>query len=624
MTERPLPSSTDLAASMLAAYNGGDMAKVLALGEPAANTEPVNETALLLLGLAQQASQRIDASVATFRRLTRLKPQTFEYWNNLAIVARQAGDMDTAERASLNATGLAPQNADVHYNLGLLYAQQQRWVLARRALLDAVQIEPGFIEARLQAAHACHVCGDNSDEEAMLTGAADWPPQPAEQAMLLATMLATQGNQQAAFQALARAVLPDGPSAQILRWRMAALRAALYERSNQTELAQAELSQLPLASLDTLAAEHHRLRCEAWHAHAAVAARRGDMTQAAELYQRVLALTDEADMRANAGFGLASALNKQGRQAQAWQAAAAAHATQLDIARDIVPELLAEGSQPLAMADDRVSHREHDRWAPLSAPLSSESPVFVLGFPRSGTTLLEQMIDAHPDFRSMDERAFVYELIERMQLAGQHYPADLAELTQQNVDQLRAIYATRVNSVVPDLGHRRLVDKNPLNMLCLPMIARLFPEARIIMCLRHPCDVLLSCYMQPFRSPAFMVLCSSLERLARGYVQAFEHWYRHVEVFAPRVLEWRYESVVSHFDEHVVRLGHFLGVDDAAPMARFADHARSKSYISTPSYAQVTQGIHANAVNRWHAYRDRFEPVLPILRPMMQRLGYDD
>ncbi len=609
---------------MLAAYNGGDMAKVLALGEPAANAESDNETVLLLLGLAQQSSQRTEAAVATFRRLTLLKPQTFEYWNNLAIVARQAGDMDAAERASLSATGLAPQNADVHYNLGLLYAQQQRWVLARQALLDAVRLEPGFIEARLQAAHACHVCGDNSGEESMLAGAADWPPQPAEQAMILATMLATQGDQQAAFHVLTRAVLPDGPSALFVQWRMAALRAALYERSNQTERAQAELSQLPLALLDALPAEHHRLHCEAWHAHAAVAARRGDTTQAAELYQRVLALTDEADMRANAGFGLASALNKQGRHKEAWQAAQTAHATQLDIAKDIVPELLAEGSQPLTMANDRVSHLEHDRWAPLSAPRDSESPVFVIGFPRSGTTLLEQMIDAHPDFRSMDERAFVYELTERMTLVGQHYPADLAHLTQQNVDQLRSIYADRVRKVVPDLGHRRLVDKNPLNMLCLPMIARLFPEARIIMCLRHPCDVLLSCYMQPFRSPAFMVLCSSLERLAHGYVQAFEHWYRHVEVFAPRVLEWRYESVVSRFDEHVVRLGHFLGIDDAAPMARFADHARSKGYISTPSYAQVTQGIHAKAVNRWHAYREMFEPVLPILRPMIERLGYDD
>ena len=130
--------------------------------------------------------------------------------------------------------------------------------------------------------------------------------------------------------------------------------------------------------------------------------------------------------------------------------------------------------------------------------------------------------------------------------------------------------------------------------------------------------------MQPFRSPAFMVLCSSLQRLARSYVQAFEHWYRQVDVFAPGVLAWRYESVVSHFDDHVAQLGQFLDVTDAAPMARFAEHARDKRYISTPSYAQVTQGIHGKAVNRWHAYREAFAPVLPMLRPMMEKLGYDD
>jgi len=166
------------------------------------------------------------------------------------------------------------------------------------------------------------------------------------------------------------------------------------------------------------------------------------------------------------------------------------------------------------------------------------------------------------------------------------------------------------------------VDKNPLNMLCLPMIMRLFPHARIILCLRHPCDVLLSCSMQPFRSPAFMVLCSSLQRLARGYASAFEQWHRDVEIFAPHVLEWRYESVVSQFDEQVARLGQFLETADTSPMTRFAEHARHKRFISTPSYAQVTEGVHRKAVDRWQNYREQFEPVLPVLQPWIDRLGY--
>lgn len=620
MTEPQTPSS-DVATRMLAAFHEGNMAKVLALGE-AATLSDADDTVLLLLGVAQQSTDQPVAALNSFRQLVTRQPAVAEYWNNLAVVARQLGDLAEAEQALMRAAALAPQEAQIHYNLGLLYAQQQRWLPARDALLEAVRLVPAFVDARLQAAYACHVCGDNSGEDAMLEEAEAWPPQPLDQALILATMLATQGRLEGAFGALDKAIVPEGENAQLALWRLTARRAALHERNNRIEQARAELESLPLELLDTLPAGGDNLRSEALSAHAAVAARLGDSTGSAALSQRILDVAPEADVRANAAFALASALDKQGRPAEAWRAATLAHETQLEIAREIVPDLLAPNSRPLAMTAQHVGHREHDAWSTLAAPRVHESPVFVVGFPRSGTTLLEQMIDAHPAFGAMDERAFVYELVERMNFAGQPYPGALGRMTQDEADQLRAIYRQRVASVLPNHAGLRIVDKNPLNMLCLPMIARLFPEARIVLCLRHPCDVLLSCFMQPFRSPAFMVMCSSLQRLAEGYVQAFEHWYQHLEVFAPRVLEWRYESVVERFDEHVARLGQFLDVADPSPMARFADHARGKGYISTPSYAQVTEGIHRKAVNRWHAYREMFEPVLPILRPMMERLGY--
>ena len=592
------------------------MAQVLALSEAL----PLdNETTLLLRALALRAQHRLRDALPLLLRLTQLRPHTFEYWNNLGLVAREAGDTATALDALQHALALAPHNADVHYNLGLLHLQQKNWLAARAALLDAVQRSPDFIEARLQAAHACHICGDNAGEEAMLENVATWPPQPVEQALTLASMLSTLGQRDTAIHILERAVLPNDGTADILRLRMAALRAALYERANRLDLAEAELSQV---RLDQLPSQETSLRCAAWLAHAAVAARRGDWQGAAELYERAITATDDTEVRAQAAFGLAAALDKQGRHHDAWQALQHAHETQLALAQTIVPELMAPDSQPLAMADRSVSRAEHAHWKPLKPPLDAHNPVFVVGFPRSGTTLLEQMLDAHPHFCAMDERAFVHELTERMDLAGQPYPAALTELTQADAEQLRAAYAAMVHGVVPERGTRRLVDKNPLNMLCLPMIARLFPQARIILCVRHPCDVLLSCYMQSFRSPAFMVMCSSLERLARGYVRAFEQWFDQVEVLAPRVVEWRYESVVTRFEENVRRLGDFLDVDDVSPMTTFAEHARNKAYISTPSYAQVTQGIHARAVHRWLAYREMFEPVLPILRPMMERLGY--
>jgi hypothetical protein len=93
-------------------------------------------------------------------------------------------------------------------------------------------------------------------------------------------------------------------------------------------------------------------------------------------------------------------------------------------------------------------------------------------------------------------------------------------------------------------------------------------------------------------------------------------------VFAPHVLEWRYESVVSQFDDQVARLGEFLEATDTSPMKRFAEYARDKRFISTPSYAQVTEGVHHRAVGRWQNYREQLEPVLPVLRPWIDRLGY--
>jgi tetratricopeptide (TPR) repeat protein len=615
-------SVTPIVESMVAAWNAGDAKRVLALAALAPAIEADSEAFLALLGMAQQEAGEYSLAARTFERLVRLQPGVPAWWNNFGVACRHAGDFTASEQALLKAGSLAPGDAGAHYNLGLLYIQQQRWSLAREALLDAVHLAPGFIEARLEAAHACHVCGNIEGEEAMLEGAAGWPPQPAEQALVLASILSVLGQLEVALKVLAQARLPEGAAAGPMRLRITAQRVALHERNNQLEQARRELQQLPLDALDALDAEAVDARIDGWRAHAVMAMREHCYDDAAALYQRVLDVATDPEAVSSAAFGLASACDRQARHGDAWQALAVAHARQVEIARQAAPDLSALDGQPLPMVTRTVDADGYAQWQPLAAPPATASPLFVIGFPRSGTTLLEQMLDAHPDFRSMDERGFVYQLIERMERAGQRYPADLANLTQEEADQLRAVYWRLVAHTLPDLGSRRLIDKNPLNMLCLPMILRLFPHARIVLCIRHPCDVLFSCSMQAFRAPAFRVMCSSLPRLARGYAEAFEQCLRHIEVFKPPVLEWRYESVVADFEAAVARLGQFLEVADASPFAGFAARARDKRFIATPSYAQVTQPVNANAVGRWKNYREHFEPVLPVLRPWLERFGY--
>jgi hypothetical protein len=93
-------------------------------------------------------------------------------------------------------------------------------------------------------------------------------------------------------------------------------------------------------------------------------------------------------------------------------------------------------------------------------------------------------------------------------------------------------------------------------------------------------------------------------------------------VFKPQVLEWRYENVVGDFEASVARLGKFLCVEDASPMTNFAAHSQARRFISTPSYAQVARPVGTASVGRWMNYRERFQPVLPILRPWIERFGY--
>ncbi len=617
-------SANELVRSMAEAWNASEPERVIALAEQSSGAEERSEGALALLGLAQQQTNRHAQAAETFERLCRMRPDISAYWNNLGVACRASGDAATSERALLKARSLAPNDAEVLYNVGLLFIQQRRWAAAREALRDAVQLAPRFVEARLQAAHACHVCGDVEGEESMLEGAEHWPPQTAEQALVLASILSTLGRMDTALATLSRARLPDGPASEALQLRIIAQRAALYERNNLVERAQEELRHLPLSTLAALPSDADTVRIDGWRAHALMAMREGRNADAAALYQRVLDLAVDDETRAGSAFGLAAAHDRQSHYEDAWKALETAHALQMNIARQAAPELSKQDSRPLPMTARSVTADAYATWEPLTDPSVLQSPVFVIGFPRSGTTLLEQMLDAHPDFRSMDERGYIYQLIERMEHAGQRYPDDLANLTQTDADQLHAVYWRLVERTLPDIGQRRLIDKNPLNMLCLPMILRLFPAARIILCLRHPCDVLLSCSMQPFRSPAFMVMCSSLQRLARGYADAFEQCCRHFDVFKPQVLEWRYESVIDDFGAAVSRLGIFLGVEDPSPFANFPAHARAKRFIATPSYAQVTEPIHRAAVGRWQHYREHFEPILPLLRPWLERFGYSE
>ncbi|EQD47781.1 sulfotransferase [mine drainage metagenome] len=388
--------------------------------------------------------------------------------------------------------------------------------------------------------------------------------------------------------------------------------AALYERLSR--IAEAE---------NMLAA----VAPEAWGdeglaVHAALLLRAGRVLEARTAYEALLQRVCMIGHNAPFYFALAKACDRLGDAASAMRALEDGHAAQLHIASRLVPDLVDPASEPLPITRQRVTQADRARWQAIAAPDVQASPIFVVGFPRSGTTLLEQMLDAHPALRSMDERGFFHDVIEGMQRMGWTYPHDLGKLDSEACASLRAIYWAKVATVVALKDGVRLVDKNPLNILRLPMLQRIFPNAPVILALRHPMDVVLSCYMQSFRAPAFQMLCSSLDRLARGYANALRFWMDQSEVLRPHAMELRYEDLVEDPARYARALGDFLDLEDVSVLLEFDTHARAKGFISTPSYAQVVEPLHKRAVGRWQRYRPWLEPVRLELAPFCERFGY--
>ncbi|MEP6967193.1 MAG: sulfotransferase [Pseudomonadota bacterium] len=252
-------------------------------------------------------------------------------------------------------------------------------------------------------------------------------------------------------------------------------------------------------------------------------------------------------------------------------------------------------------------------------------PLFILGFPRSGTTLVEQTLSAHPAIAAGDELPFIGDitgLMPRMLNSPLTYPEALAELwmgdQREGLDTLRDYYLQRVRqSGVVEPGARWFTDKMPLNEMHLGLIALLFPASPMIHVLRHPLDVVLSVFSNQLTHGFYCAY--DLESVARHYALVAELVAHYRGEMALRYLPIRYEDIVADQEASIRRMLAFIGEDfDEACV----DFHHNRRYARTASYAQVTEKLYDRSRFRYRRYLDQLAPVIPILKPAMDRLGY--
>ncbi len=270
-------------------------------------------------------------------------------------------------------------------------------------------------------------------------------------------------------------------------------------------------------------------------------------------------------------------------------------------------------------ASDDSEYRA-DRQNEPQAEDGSRGHVFLVGFPRSGTTLLENVLASHPDITALDERDTLGDLTQQF-LVNDAGLKRLAKLAPGEIRDLRAAYWSRVRKFNAAINGKVVVDKYPLTSVKLPLVAKLFPSAKILFAVRDPRDVVLSCFRRNFAMNTAMFEFLEIERAARYYdaVMTLNAVYRR-KLGLDR-LQVHNEALIEDFERRAREVCTFIGVEWNAQMRNFAEHAKSRT-IKTPSSVQVVRGINAEGVGVWRHYESEMAPALPLLAPWVTTYGY--
>ncbi|GAB4343914.1 MAG: sulfotransferase [Desulfobulbaceae bacterium] len=564
------------------------------------------------------------------RKILKSQPRNGQALQILGLIALNRGDFATATKYLGKSAALLPEAAEIHCNLGIALRETGNLPEARSAFRRALRIN-----SDLSPAHSN-----------------------------LALLELREGNIQAALTSLehARRLRPADPALAQLHIdtlltgrdvagaikaceQFVALRAASFRgKEGGKKLSREDLSfHARLANLYMRCGKKKEartladsvLRTDPHHpgAHLILATlerQSGNEEKAVERLRRFIEHRPEDPGTVGLLYELGKTLDRLGRYDDAFEAitrantlvaglestAAIDRTSMVSLVRDCTALWKGRAENPprLVAVDDTLP-----------------PPFFLVGFPRSGTTLTEKILRDRLALQSSDEVPVLHDMTRHLPHLLRRpfrYPLDLATLTEEEIHFLRRTYWEKMEQrlLLPKKGSGRFLDKLPLNLLHLQFVETIFPEARVIVALRDPRDVCLSNYMQNFGMNDAMIHFLDIIDTARFYGAVMEYWLACREKTRLAFLESRYEDLVFDPATSVDRLTCFLTGGPALPgSAEEQDKSGNDAHaFSTPSYFDVSRPIHDGAVARWQRYAAHLEETFPILAPYVAAFGYAD
>jgi FimV-like protein len=526
-------------------------------------------------------------------------PDDFESWNNLGNARHEAGDFDGAMIALQRAREINEKSSPVHTNIGRLLTSMDRHDEACLMLEKAALLAPQDPAPLLELGRALTSIDHAEAGLRALGTAARLNPKDPKIFVAIGIAFTDLSDQLQAERAY-RFAIQASPSFAAGYLNL----GILLEKANRLE----ELEKL-LASAKTNRVKPGELD----YLNALLLSRKGETAQALEVAQRV----DTPSIHPTTRYQFIGQLaDKLGNVDEAFAA------------YENMNRAMAES--PMGVGVDRSAYQRgiadltvnttsewYASW-PKAEPIQTPpSPVFLVGFPRSGTTLLDTILMGHSATHVLEEIPIIETISHK--LGGLDA---IATLDDGAISELRAMYFAELAKTSPAQEGKMIIDKNPLSMIRMPLIHRLFPDAKIILAMRHPCDVVLSCYMQNFKATEAMSSFLDLSNASKTYDRIFAYWEKCLEVLPINVHMLRYEAMIEDLESTTRPLFDFLDLPWEEQVLDHQKTAIGRGFIRTPSYAQVTEKIYSSASGRWNRYRGYMTEVLPILEPWVSRYGY--
>jgi tetratricopeptide (TPR) repeat protein len=548
---------------------------------------PSSATAYFNLGHALCEQGKRAEAAAAYRQVIRIMPRSAEAYSCLGALLHEEGRLDEAVAACQKAIGLKPNFAGAYYNLALAFAAQKKFDHALAGYRRAVEIRPDYAEAHSALGTALRACGKLDDAIAAYRRAITLKPDYAEAYCNLGRALHDQGKSEEAIDALRHGLLLDASSAEAHNSLGLVLRAV----GNLSEGRAALMEAIRLAPTG---AKYRR------HLSEMIRFRDGD-SHLTEM-ERMLGELDTLapGERTDLHFALGKAYDDLGRHAEA---------AQQWLQGNVLKRR--EVSYDAAAMDEgfeRIRNAFAQDWLKIQQGVGHPSaiPVFIIGMPRSGTTLVEQILASHPQVFGGGEMKYFADAIREIEASRDAlYPDVASTMTGSHFADLGKRYLTESLRLARP-GALHITDKMPSNFLFAGLIHLSLPNAPIIHTVRDPVDTCLSCFSKLFTDELnYTYDLAELGRYYRQYQLLMAHWKRVLP--AGRIFDVRYEELVEDVEGHARRIVAHCGLEWDKRCLSFQDNDRP---VRTASAMQVREPVYKSSVGRWRPYRAFLAPLL--------------